>query len=735
MPHIHPVGKTTFWMMGEQMPNDLKPIPYGDERAAIAKRIRQTAAENYATRTPDIPQHNNGDLEKALNSTEAFVSAPGTFTKGLKHDEHGRVERAALNQFVAALNQDAGDPAQSGESPFPGVYTTGLPATFDGGLFKPGTDGSYTHPTPKGARGWESPISGHTFDLEGCDADATGMPPAPAIGSAELAAEMGEVYCAALLRDVKFSQWRDGAADDHVAKLGALSFFSSEDGLDLAAAKRRHARLKDGVFDASALFRGSTPGAKAGPYISQFLLIGNTERGAPAAGREILESTDAQPRAQVFGTELAKHAPDQPTRPEDGIILYGVQGIPQQFRGHRAGVDHMTAWSVWHDVQNGANLKGSDRFEDNARFIATPRDLATYVHFDALYQAYLNAVLIMLSMEAKTDIGLPEGADDPCKHNRDAFATFGGPHILTLVTEVATRALKAVRRQKFNTHLRSRPEMLGAALSLAWKGGGSADALGGFKGDCTTMKDELLPILEMVAAHNTEQNKKDWVPDGHSNGPLDDAHNALLPMAFPEGSPMHAAYGAGHATVAGACVTVVKAFFEMFETGAAKRAEIPLYDVVDKKNGYPGTYPAELFGKEKLLTGTGNLSKPFEADPNDPTKLRTVDGSPNLSIQGELDKLAANISIGRNFGGVHYYTDYYESLRMGERIAVSILQEQMLTYREPVTMRFTSFDGDHIMIAGTGGSRGANDALVFVWDKDGNGGTRQDFETWWSLHR
>ncbi len=40
------------------------------------------------------------------------------------------------------------------------------------------------------------------------------------------------------------------------------------------------------------------------------------------------------------------------------------------------------------------------------------------------------------------------------------------------------------------------------------------------------------------------------------------AGNALLPMAFPEGSPTHPAYGAGHATVAGACVTILKAWFD-----------------------------------------------------------------------------------------------------------------------------------------------------------------------------
>ncbi len=33
-------------------------------------------------------------------------------------------------------------------------------------------------------------------------------------------------------------------------------------------------------------------------------------------------------------------------------------------------------------------------------------------------------------------------------------------------------------------------------------------------------------------------------------------------MAFPEGSPTHPSYGAGHATVAGACVTILKAWFD-----------------------------------------------------------------------------------------------------------------------------------------------------------------------------
>src|SRR4051812_7614099 len=38
-------------------------------------------------------------------------------------------------------------------------------------------------------------------------------------------------------------------------------------------------------------------------------------------------------------------------------------------------------------------------------------------------------------------------------------------------------------------------------------------------------------------------------------------HTYLLPQAYPEGCPLHPSYPAGHATIAGACVTILKAFF------------------------------------------------------------------------------------------------------------------------------------------------------------------------------
>lgn len=719
------------------MTKPLKPVPDGGNRAAIAKRVRDSAIEIASNRAPAKAQTRNKDLDTALSGADDMISPVGTFTKGLTHDNYGNVNRADLANFIKALNQPHADSAQDAESPFPGVYSTGKPAKFDAPLHK----GGYNHKVGKGVRGWESPISGHTFDLMGTDADGTGMPNAPEVGSTELTAEMAEVYCAALMRDVAFNDWEaEGEkVKPHIDVLKKLSFFNSDDGLSAQAIRRRNARLLSGPISGKTLFRGSTPGAMKGPYISQFMLVGNEARKSPEPDGTVKSATAAEGRAQRFGAESVVPE-DVKGTPAEGKILYGAQGIPQQFAGHLKEVDHLTTWSSWLDVQNGANLKDiKDYFEDTARFIHTPRDLATYVHYDALYQAYLNAVLILLGMGADTDIGLPEGGGAPedtknPQKNRDAFATFGGPHILSLVTEVATRALKAVRRQKFNIHLRSRPEVIAGAISLAWKGGKAAEALGPFKKDCESMRDALLPILTAVQDHNEKQNLKGHALKKEDIDNTISGTNALLPMAFPEGSPMHASYGAGHATVAGACVTIVKAFFEMYDHDR-ERGQDSIYGIVakDGKNvlGYPGKYPAQLFETERFLKNSYMTT-------DNGTTLTAWTGE-RLSIQGELDKLAANISIGRNFAGVHYYTDYYESLRMGERIAVSILQEQMLTYREPVSMRFTSFDGDHIMIAGTGGSRGNNDALVFVWKGDGpdkgEGGTRKDFEDWWNRHR
>ena len=65
---------------------------------------------------------------------------------------------------------------------------------------------------------------------------------------------------------------------------------------------------------------------------------------------------------------------------------------------------------------------------------------------------------------------------------------------------------------------------------------------------------------------------------------------------------------------------------------------------------------------------------------------------------GELNKVAANVGIGRNAGGIHWLTDYYHSLRLGEYVAKTILEEQKTSYNQSPTFVFTSFDGKQVKI-------------------------------------
>lgn len=703
-------------------------IPYatpeleGSKRSRESRDVRHLVAQLERLRPHALSRANYEEQDHA-----PFY--PINFTKGLLHNDYGILVHPedywALVKAINSIHEDFFDTEVKGSVDREvNVFHCKIP--------KPKACDNPKHLDDKRKykkldncdwRGWESPRAGHVFSLQGPDSGAVGMAPAPRVGSSELAVEVAEVYALALLRDVPFTSIALGRNEtvckkghcaaisipDLLKALNGMAFFSgdsrvsstprqSHEGLNKFERNRLEARLgSETELSAQTLFRGSTPRSQDGPYISQFMLVGNK---ALAGGVENDPPSfrGISAKSNIF----------------DGNVVYGTQIIDQRITVHKPCLDYMTDWTSWLDVQNGAAIKNVDQFEEERRYITTPRDLATYVHYDALYQAYLNACLLLLNSGTKTSKGFPEPSPTG---RRSAFATFGGPHILSLVTEVATRCLKAVRRQKFNYHRRARPEVVGGRLTLIAHGDG--DQLHNkSKHLCaepnkTTKKifekllaDIPVEIRDAVIKHNKEQNssiKKDWRRikcdvDAYPGG-LNDDLNLLLPMAFPEGSPMHPAYGAGHATVAGGCVTMLKGFFEMFEdadAGTLRKLEFP-------------------------CTGYG-----YFVPSNDGKTLNGVKEKP-LTIQGELNKLAANISIGRNMAGVHYYSDYYDSLRMGERVAVGILLEQAICYGDAIEMTFDSFDGDRIAIYG----RGGNCPELIIHDKHGNPVREED---WWIRH-
>lgn len=608
-------------------------------RRTGARDVRSEAAE--LARSRPHPRHvANGDeltSRHDASTSGAHIGEPtflASYTKGLAHDETtGLVQEPDdFRLFVQGI--DSGDPRDFRDTPLgPNRAIGGVP----GPPKWESTKAQNAGPGGKGAvvRAWESASAGSTFDLEGPDAQAVTMPPAPGLGRAELSAEMGEVYVQALLRDIPFaamarttkgSNASDRAAvQKQVDALNCLDWFAGAPLPGLSEVERGRRRTN---LERHTAFRGMAAGDDVGPYVSQLMLAGNA--GINTRGKPDERSAAA------------------------GQINYGGISIDQKVRFAKPGDDHMTTWAEWLDVQNGADLRGLECYEDTPkprRFITTPRDLATYVHFDALYEAYLNACLILLALESPFDPGIPYQGSDVIDHQQ-GFAHFGGPHILSLLTEVATRALKAVRFQKFNVHRRLRPEALAGRIK-------KVKTLASVAPGLQTMTDDLsrVGILGAVKKHNAAIN-------GKGKG------THLLPMAFCEGSPMHPSYGAGHATVAGACVTILKAFFDhgrpLDVTGDGPgRAFVPRRD-------------GARLEKVDVLDARGKKA--------------------GLTVEGELNKLAANISIGRDWAGVHYFTDYIESLRMGEQIAIGILEEQKLTYRETFSMTVPLYDGGTIRI-------------------------------------
>lgn len=407
-----------------------------------------------------------------------------------------------------------------------------------------------------------NPLAGMAFDLEGPDSHHLALPPAPAIASAQGGSELAELYWMALCRDVHFGDYGSNAT------VGAAC-------ADLSRYSDFRGPKAGGQVTPLTVFRGSTPADLVGPFLSQLLWL---------------------------------------------PFHMGALTVAQRMWTLPAGEDYLTRYDDWLASQNGFE---NYFFPVDAipRYIRNLRDLAQWAHVDALYQAYHQACLILLDIRAPFAAGVPYGGSA----TQIGFGTFGGPHVLSLVTEVATRALKAVWYQKWFVHRRLRPEAYAGLVHHTRTG------------RAYPVNAEVLssPALDSLFSRNGTH---------------------LLPSIAPEGAPTHPSYGGGHATVAGACVTVLKAWFD----------------------------GAHVFSPAVVPDESGTTHRAYTAAP--------------LTVANELDKLAANVAIGRNAAGFHYRSDYWESVKLGEEIAIGILEEQRETYREICSFSFRRFDGRQITI-------------------------------------
>lgn len=312
---------------------------------------------------------------------------------------------------------------------------------------------------------------------------------------------------------------------------------------------------------------------------------------------------------------------------------FGAQPISNQMRTYLPNVDYMTSFADWLTVQNGSLTGLQNQIDPVLRYRRNGRDLAAFSHVDVLYQAYFTAFLVLSSIGAPLNPGNPY-VGSKCENG---FGTFGAPDIAGTLTEVATKALSAVWYQKWFVHLRPRPEAAGGLVHLVKTG----------QGDKTDVKPSDV-ILSSVGLQQSFKQYGTW----------------LLSQAFPEGSPMHPAYPTGHGVVAGACVTVLRFF-------------------------YDGNFP---------------IPNPM-APASDGLSLVPYNGSDAglLTVNGELNKLGHNVSFGHGIhAGIHWRSDSDTSLMLGEAVALNFLAEKAKTYNEPFTVQLTKFDGTMATISNQG---------------------------------
>jgi membrane-associated phospholipid phosphatase len=314
--------------------------------------------------------------------------------------------------------------------------------------------------------------------------------------------------------------------------------------------------------------------------------------------------------------------------------MFGAQPISQQMETYVPNVDYGADFTTWLDIQNGVDTGLRNQVDSQLRYRRNGRDLAAYTHVDVLFQGYFTAFLILAGL---TPPPLNPGNPYIGSKTENGFGTFGPPDFAATVTAVAAKALNAVWYQKWYVHLRPRPEATGGIVHLIKTGQGS---------DTDVQLSKV--ILNSQGLQQSFNKYGTW----------------LLSQAFPEGSPTHPSYPTGHGVVAGACITVLKFFFD------------------------------------------GDFVLPNPMVPTDDgLSLEPYNGSDagELTVNGELAKLGHNVSFGHGIlAGIHWRSDTDTSLLLGEAVALSYLRDKARTYNEPFTVQLTKFDGTTATISNHG---------------------------------
>lgn len=303
-------------------------------------------------------------------------------------------------------------------------------------------------------------------------------------------------------------------------------------------------------------------------------------------------------------------------------VPFGATTVAQRIRSCVPTHDYMITEASWLACLNGAAAPNS-AFDTARRYLCSARELGEFVHRNFSHQPYTNAALILLAARAPYDPGNPYVASASQAGN---FG-FGPMGAIDFAGRLVSHAAKAAWYHKWAVHRRLRPEELGGRVHVHKTG---------------AARYPLHPqVLDARATQLVFERNRTY----------------FLPQAFPEGCPTHPAYPAGHAVLAGACVTMLKAYFD----------------------------ESWVIPNPVVASADGLSLEPWRGAP--------------LTVGHELDKLASNMAFGRNAAGVHYRTDGHDGLALGEALALDYLAEMRMLWNEPFDgFRVTRFDGTPVTV-------------------------------------
>jgi len=319
----------------------------------------------------------------------------------------------------------------------------------------------------------------------------------------------------------------------------------------------------------------------------------------------------------------------------------------QVLTGPGTGLDFMTNFPEYVFVEDGNGaLPGAPNTADPiTRFIRNVRDVGNLANSDSIFSVYFRAAIILGGLGVRVDANSPYSNDNRI----NGFNTFSSAYLFQLIGQVAQTEAAAFY-EKWFVHRKVRPEA-------------HANLVDGTLNHRFTLNPSMHPdllnssVLPLIFERNRQLNVKRG---------LGTTGSFLLPQMSAGGSPSHPSSPAGHAFTAGAAVTMIKA---MLDVGTP---------------GNPRPWPVQ----------------PVQASADGLTLVNTVDT--NLTVLGELNKLAANVSEGRNMLGIHWrVSDNMHGMFMGEKVAISLLNELGATYPEKFPgFTLTKFDGTTILVGG-----------------------------------